>query len=155
MSDLEAGYARRGPLGVITLRRPEALNALTSGMIAEIHRMALAAERDPDVVALCITGEGRGFCAGIDMSLLTEHTRSGPPPVSKDEEGQRARPALFSFLLDISKPVIAAVNGVGAGGGFVLAMMCDLRFMAEDASLITIFSRRGLPARSRRPRGSG
>lgn len=146
MSDLEAGYARRGPLGVITLRRPDALNALTSGMIAEIHRLALAAERDPDVVALCITGEGRGFCAGIDMSLLTEHTRSGPPPASDAGESQRIRPALFSFLLDISKPVIAAVNGVGAGGGFVLAMMCDLRFMAEDASLITIFSRRGLIA---------
>jgi enoyl-CoA hydratase/carnithine racemase len=146
MADQEVSYARRGPLGVISLERPDALNALTPGMIAGVERLARAAERDPDVVAICVTGAGRGFCAGIDMAALTEHTRSGPPARPAREAGKAARPALFSFLLDISKPVIAAVNGVGAGGGFVLAMMCDLRFMAEDASLITIFSRRGLIA---------
>jgi len=115
-------------------------------MISAVERLARAAERDPEVIAICITGAGRGFCAGIDMAALTEHTRSGPPPARAAADGKPSRPALFSFLLDISKPVIAAINGVGAGGGFVLAMMCDLRFMAEDASLITIFSRRGLIA---------
>ena len=143
MADQEVSYARRGPLGVIRLERPDALNALTPGMMTGVERLARAAERDPEVIAVCITGAGRGFCAGIDMAALTEHTRSGPPPARTADDG---RPALFGFLLDISKPVIAAINGVGAGGGFVLAMMCDLRFMAEDASLITIFSRRGLIA---------
>jgi enoyl-CoA hydratase/carnithine racemase len=146
MTDGQVGYARRGPLGVIRLERPDALNALTPDMISAVERLALAAERDPEVIAICITGAGRGFCAGIDMAALTEHARSGAPPARPPEAGKPSRPALFSFLLDISKPVIAAINGVGAGGGFVLAMMCDLRFMAEDASLITIFSRRGLIA---------
>jgi enoyl-CoA hydratase/carnithine racemase len=141
----QVGYERRGRLVVIRLARPEALNALTLPMIAEVQRLALEAERDPEVFALCVTGEGRGFCAGIDMSVLTESTRSGPPGADASTAARR-RPALFSFLLDVSKPVIAAVNGVTAGGGFVLAMMCDLRFVAEEASITTVFSRRGLIA---------
>ena len=147
MSDAEVTYARRGRLGVITLDRPAALNALTMTMIAGIERLARAAEQDPQVAALCITGAGRGFCAGLDVGVLAEQVRDGPPPVrQRADDGRPRRPALFSFLLDISKPVIAAINGVGAGGGFVLAMMCDLRFMAEDASLTTVFSKRGLIA---------
>lgn len=147
MSEAEVTYARRGRLGVITLDRPAALNALTMTMIAEIERLARAAEADPEVSALCITGAGRGFCAGLDVSVLAEHVREGPPPArARVDDGRPRRPALFSFLLDISKPVIAAINGVGAGGGFVLAMMCDLRFMAEEASLTTVFSKRGLIA---------
>ena len=136
-------YALRGPLAIITLRRAEALNALTLDMIADIARLARNAESDPAVTAICITGEGRGFCAGIDMSVLTAHAGQGAPETNSDGSGN---PALFSFLLEISKPVIAAINGVTAGGGFVLAMMCDLRFMSEEANLTTVFTRRGLVA---------
>ena len=137
-------FTLRGRLGVIRLERPDALNALTYDMIQEVERLTRAAESDPAVTAICITGEGRGFCAGIDMSVLTAHA-SGEA-VARSGETKPANPAMFAFLLDISKPVIAAVNGVAAGGGFVLAMMCDMRFMAEGANLITIFSKRGLIA---------
>jgi enoyl-CoA hydratase/carnithine racemase len=146
MEEEHVGYERRGRLAIIRLQRPDALNAITYPMIAGIERRAREAEADPDVFAICITGEGRGFCAGIDMSVLSAHTQGNPPERTGKTDGGRSRPALFSFLLDVSKPVIAAVNGVGAGGGFVLAMMCDLRFMAKDASLITVFSKRGLIA---------
>jgi enoyl-CoA hydratase/carnithine racemase len=143
MGIAEVGYERRGPLGVIRLQRPQALNALTLPMIGEVERLARAAEADPAVFAICITGEGRGFCAGLDMGALAEHAAGRAP----DPGPRTPRQAmLFSFLADIGKPVIAAVNGVTAGGGFVLAMMSDLRFMAEGATLITVFSKRGLIA---------
>jgi enoyl-CoA hydratase/carnithine racemase len=143
MGIAEVGYGRRGRLGVIRLQRPEALNALTMPMIGEIERLARAAEADPAVYAICVTGEGRGFCAGLDMGTLTEHAGGRAPDAGPRSPRQAM---LFSFLADISKPVIAAVNGVAAGGGFVLAMMSDLRFMADGATLITIFSKRGLIA---------
>lgn len=137
----EVSYERRGALGVVRLERHEALNALTLTMIAGIERAVREAETDPAVAAICITGAGRGFCAGIDMSVLQASASGGGP-----KQGQEPSPALFSFLLGIGKPVIAAVNGVAAGGGFVLAMMCDLRFMAESANVTTVFARRGLIA---------
>ena len=143
MSVSELSYEKRGRLAVIRLERPDALNALTLAMIGGIETFARRADADPEVFAICITGAGRGFCAGLDMSVLADHAAGRAP-----DPGERSprRTMMFSFLMDITKPVIAAVNGVGAGGGFILAMMCDMRFMAEGASLITVFSKRGLIA---------
>ena len=146
MSDVEVSYERRGRLGVIRLERPDALNALTLGMIGEVERLSRAAERDPEVTAICITGAGRGFCAGIDMSVLTDHASNGPPPRAEARDGRPRRPALFSFLLDISKPVIAAINGAAAGVGLVLAAFADLRFAAAGAKFTTAHGRFNFPA---------
>ncbi len=146
----DVSYEIQGRMALIRLERPDALNALTLPMIAAVKRHAEAAECDPEVTAICITGAGRGFCAGIDMSILVDSTGGGAPTTEAappaEPETVRARPALFSFLLDISKPVLAAINGTVAGGGFVLAMMCDMRFMAESATIATIFAKRGLIA---------
>lgn len=89
-----------------------------------------------------ITGAGRGFCSGLDAGVLAEATAagSGAKPVTDDV------PGLFTWLLSIPKPVIAAVNGVAAGGGFVLAAMSDLRIASNAATFTTIFSKRGLVA---------
>jgi enoyl-CoA hydratase/carnithine racemase len=134
-------YERRGPLALITLNRPDKLNALTRPMTAGVIAEAQRAEADPEVYAICITGAGRGFCAGIDAEYLKETTEQG---LAKADPAEL--PALFSGLLRISKPVIAAVNGPAAGGGFILAMMSDLRFLAETAFLTTVFTKRGLIA---------
>jgi enoyl-CoA hydratase/carnithine racemase len=133
----------RDSAAIVRLNRPERMNAFTFKMVAEIRQAVDRAAADENAVAIIITGTGRAFSAGLDAADLAKSASgtaesSTPPP---DE-----LPALFSYLLRIPKPVIAAVNGVAAGGGFVLAMMSDLRFAAESASFTTVFSKRGLIA---------
>jgi enoyl-CoA hydratase/carnithine racemase len=138
-------YEIADPVAIITLDRPDALNAFTHEMLADIRRCVEAASADPAVVGIVITGAGRGFCAGLDAGVLQATTAGGSgtrPPATGDHD----LPGLFSYLLQQPKPVIAAVNGVTAGGGFVLATMCDLRFASSDASFLSIFTKRGLIA---------
>lgn len=131
-------------IATIRLNRPEKLNAFTFAMIEEIRTAVERAASDEQVVSIIITGEGRGFSAGLDAADLAQSTVSGAPKSERVDPDEL--PALFSYLLRVSKPIVAAVNGVAAGGGFVLAMMCDLRFASPDASFTTVFSRRGLIA---------
>ncbi len=138
-------YEVADPLAVITLDRPEALNAFTHEMLSDIRGFVEAAVADPAVVGIAITGAGRGFCAGLDASVL-QATTSGSSARPERGSSDHDLPGLFSYLLQQPKPIIAAVNGVAAGGGFVLATMCDLRFASSEASFLSIFTKRGLIA---------
>jgi enoyl-CoA hydratase/carnithine racemase len=138
-------YELDGSIATVRLNRPEKLNAFTFAMIDQIRDAVERAAADEGVVAIIITGTGRAFSAGLDAGDLARSTEGGPPPSIRDTAPDEL-PALFSYLLRVPKPVIAVVNGVAAGGGFVLAMMCDLRFAASDASFTTVFSKRGLIA---------
>ncbi len=132
------------PVALIRLDRPEKLNAFTYPMLVEIRRAVDAAAADTRVVGIVITGNGRGFCAGLDAEALTATTARGAGARERTPPGEL--PGLFSYLLRVPKPVIAAVNGVAAGGGFVLAAMCDVRFASSAASFTSIFTKRGLVA---------
>jgi enoyl-CoA hydratase/carnithine racemase len=129
------------PVAVVTLNRPERLNAFTFETLGRLRAAVDAAAADAGVVGIVITGAGRGFCSGLDVDTLAEAAELGSAsrPEATDE-----LPGLFSWLLSIEKPVIAAVNGVAAGGGLVLAALCDVRIAGPDASFTTIFGRRGL-----------
>jgi enoyl-CoA hydratase/carnithine racemase len=140
-------------VALLTLNRPDRLNAWTARMEYE-YRAALAeADTDPEVRAVVITGSGRGFCAGADTEALKGIVETGkygagsgqplPQPgagVHKDFDHG------FSFPLALTKPVIAAVNGPAAGVGFVVMCFADIRFAAAGAKLTTSFARLGLPA---------
>jgi enoyl-CoA hydratase/carnithine racemase len=130
---------RHGSVLLLTLNRPERLNAWTDQMEREYGDALATADDDPDVRAIVVTGAGRGFCAGADMDRLQATSSRG---TAVPDEFTRPR----TFPLTIRKPLIAAINGPAAGLGLIEALYCDLRFCVPDAKLTTAFARRGLVA---------
>ena len=129
-------YESSEGVATITLNRPQQLNAVTRRM-AEEWAMALAeAERDERVRAVVITGAGRGFCVGQDLSTLKEGLSGG------QILRQMYNPILVA-LRRLPKPVIAAINGAAVGAGMNLALACDLRYAAENATFGQVFARIG------------
>ena len=152
----EIRYEVDDPVATITLNRPEALNAWTDRMGLEVRHAVGQAARDPRVVGIVITGAGRGFCAGADMRRLSavstgEYKTEALPEDLASEPGDPSFGAdlhdgTHTYLLSVPKPVIAAINGPVAGMAVPIVLACDLRFMAQDAVLLTAFAQRGLIA---------
>lgn len=141
------------PVATITLNRPRQLNAWTDQMAAEVKHAVATAETDPGVVAVVLTGAGRGFCSGADLRVLQGISQGDrPQPASESlradpgDAGMASFRGAFTYLLSVRKPIIAAINGPCAGMAVPIALCCDLRFASEQASFITAFSRRGLIA---------
>lgn len=130
-------------VAVVTLHRPERLNAWTGELGTGYFDALDRAGADPDVGAIVVTGAGRGFCAGADMDNLQGISSGGG---ERGEDAPRLRNERHDYALTIPKPVVAAINGACAGLGFVHAMMCDVRFAAEGAKFTSAFARRGLIA---------
>lgn len=128
-------------VAVITLNRPDRLNAILPGMGEQYARLLLRADADPQVRAIVVTGAGRGFCSGADLTVLAE----GREALDGYLDGQGVD-TLPSVALRIGTPVATAINGPCAGIGFVLAICADARFAAPTATLSTSFSRLGLIA---------
>jgi enoyl-CoA hydratase/carnithine racemase len=142
--DADITFHVEDPVAIITLNRPDVLNALTFDMLRALRSYVAQAAADPAVVGLIIAGTGRGFCAGLDATAMQDTTAGRRVPQEVFSGGRLA--GLFSYLIETPKPIIAAVNGVAAGAGFLLATMCDLRFASSDASFTSVFTRRGLIA---------
>jgi enoyl-CoA hydratase/carnithine racemase len=138
----EIVYEVDDPVAVVTLNRPETLNAVTPGMLRRLREVVTTAARDPRVVGIVVTGAGRGFCSGLDASVLQQTATAG----SSTRPSAGGVPGMFTWLLQVPKPVISAVNGVAAGGGFVLAVMSDIRIASTAGSFTSVFSKRGLVA---------
>ena len=148
-------YEVDDPVAVITLNRPQALNAWTEKMDFEVRDALTRAAADPKVVGIIVTGEGRAFCAGADMNLLSnissgtnEHamTRPGTRAEWARDDGDDDFAGRFPYVMAIDKPVIAAINGAVAGMAFPFALCCDIRIVTPSALFVTAFAQRGLIA---------
>ena len=133
--ELKVEHHRNGVV-VATLNRPEVLNAFNGALRIGIKELVTEVKQDSSVRALVLTGAGKAFCSGAD--LRAEDSRPWPRGPADPE---------FSWcveLLEMPKPTIAAVNGVAAGGGLGVALLCDFRICSDKSRLIPIWSKRGI-----------
>lgn len=161
MPTQETLYNVANRVATITLNRPDKLNAWTALMESEVRSHMEDAEQDDEVRVIVLTGAGRGFCAGADMSLLSAVAERGlddrdlddraREQVLRDSANRREDAApdfqkKYSYFPAIGKPVIAAVNGPVVGLGLVITLYCDLRLASDASRFSTTFARRGLIA---------
>jgi enoyl-CoA hydratase/carnithine racemase len=147
----EIAYDVSDRIATITLNRPEKRNAWSPGTEAELREAFALAARDDEVRAIILTGAGSTFCVGADVTRIAG---GRPPPprfvgVTPPPGGDAAVEDLsrrYSYILNIGKPVVAAINGAVAGVGLAVTLYCDLRFMVAGARLAAAFPRRGLIA---------
>jgi enoyl-CoA hydratase/carnithine racemase len=143
-------------VATITLNRPDKLNAWTATMEKEVRSSLEEAARDDGVRVIVLTGAGRGFCAGADMSLLTSVAAQALPGGERDaasllggssphrEDVLPDFQKKYSYFPGIEKPILAAINGPVVGLGLVIALYCDVRLASDAARFSTTFAQRGL-----------
>jgi 2-(1,2-epoxy-1,2-dihydrophenyl)acetyl-CoA isomerase len=124
----------------ITLNQPARFNALTSAMLQALNEAVRNAHRDPAVRTVVLTGAGRGFCSGADITEFNVNNGALDP----GEALRKGFNPLTLRLRGMEKPVLAAINGVAAGAGLSLALACDLRYAAASARLVLAFVKIGL-----------
>jgi enoyl-CoA hydratase/carnithine racemase len=138
---------KKDHIGVITLNRPERMNAISAGMLDSLSRALVAMGRDDDIRVIVITGAGRGFCAGLDLKAQLEGD-----PFSTGDSGASLganvtldlRNAPPTVLHSMDKPTICALNGGAAGYGMDLSLGCDIRIAADSAKMSAAFTKRGV-----------
>ncbi|MAM65671.1 MAG: enoyl-CoA hydratase [Chloroflexi bacterium] len=141
-------FAHQDNVGIITLNRPEARNALSPAMFAELGQAVLECQ-STDVRAVIITGSGGSFCAGADVKDFVNELETGGPEGLQEHLRVLANTFHRDVVLAIrrlDKPVIASVNGIAAGGGFSLALACDLRVASDNARFLMAYAGIGATA---------
>lgn len=136
MSDTLVKLDRHGAIAVVTLNRPDAMNALSRELMTSLTSVFRQLQRDDEIAAVVLTGAGRGFCAGLDLKQLSEDGLDGMM-LSGDMDIQAA-------ILAFDRPIIGAINGVAATGGFEVALWCDILIASTAAKFIDTHARVGL-----------
>jgi 2-(1,2-epoxy-1,2-dihydrophenyl)acetyl-CoA isomerase len=130
-------------VAVLTLNRPDRLNAMSPAMLDGLLEALPRLSEDASVGVLVVTGAGRGFCAGGDVKAMAEGSEMGGTTLEERAQGLRARMEISRWLHEMPKPTIAMVRGAAAGAGLSLALACDLRIAGDSARFGTAFARVG------------
>jgi 2-(1,2-epoxy-1,2-dihydrophenyl)acetyl-CoA isomerase len=130
-------------VAVLTLNRPDRLNAMSRAMLDGLLEALPRLGEDPNVGVVVLTGAGRGFCAGGDVKAMAEGSEMGGSTLEERAQGLRARMEVSRWLHEMPKPTIAMVRGAAAGAGLSLALACDLRLAGDSARFGTAFARVG------------
>ncbi len=138
-------FEHDGHVAVITLNRPDRMNAISGPMLSALSQRLIECQQDPEVRVLVLTGAGRGFCSGLDLQNQGQRLNADRDPL----EGPAAqlfdlRDAPPMVLQRMDKPVICALNGAAAGYGMDLALLCDIRIAGESGRLAGVAARRNL-----------
>lgn len=138
-------FTTDGAVGVMTLNRPESLNAMNPEMLDTMFRVAEKAAADPAIRCLVITGNGRGFSAGGDVKAMASGGRDGGGggSVLSGADALRQQEEISRLLYEMPKPTVAAINGVAAGAGLSVALAADLRVASDQARFTTAFAKVG------------
>jgi len=134
---------KKSRIALITLNRPEKRNPLTPKLREELIEALKEAERDEQINVIILTGAGKAFCAGGDIEKFAKR-------IQEEDPSQKRRSSIDRFgawaveIAKVDKPIIAAINGVAAGAGISIALLCDLRIASDQAKFILAFIRMGL-----------
>jgi enoyl-CoA hydratase/carnithine racemase len=152
MNNENAIFSKEGNIAVLTMNRPERLNAMNESLMDGMREVIESVKTDLGIRALIITGAGRGFCSGADVKEMEERIlQAESRPGNKVESGKRAifwrdgfTHKMCLSLMSLEIPVIAAVNGPAVGGGCDIALMCDIRIASDRAIFGEFYVRRGI-----------
>jgi enoyl-CoA hydratase/carnithine racemase len=136
-------YEVKDGIAILTLNRPDRLNALGGTLREDLHDAITRASADSDVRVMILTGAGKGFCAGGDVKAMNENRESGRDQPLLDKIAP-SRDRTLLAMRDAPQPIIAAVNGAAAGAGMNLALGCDIRIGSTAANFSQAFVKRGL-----------
>ena len=133
---------------VMTLNRPERLNAISREMLSELSAKMVEADKDPDVRCVVLTGAGRGFCSGLDLIDTGERLDNADSATGRGRNQPRQlfdlRDAPINVMWRMDTPVICAINGAAAGYGMDITLLCDMRIMSESAKLAAVTAKRNV-----------
>jgi enoyl-CoA hydratase/carnithine racemase len=146
-AEAEVLYVVDGHVATITLNRPERMNTISRTMLGQLTAHLVTADEDPDVRVVILTGTGRAFCAGLDLSEVTRPADGSKEGISNSttvSTNLDLRNTPPTVMFNMGKPTICALNGSAAGYGMDTALGCDIRIMAKGAKMAAAFTKRGI-----------